>query len=283
MMQELFDALLLGLAQINDATTDLQQPLQQATQQLTETSSAPMALSQAQAQEGGMLHFIAQSDWVGKSLFAVLVIMSIASWYLILVKGFISFRLKRRSKKFLREFWAASSLEQVKNEIATHGANEPFSHLASHAIHAQSHHAKYGALRLEEKGSTESFITRIMRKVIDEETARLENGLTLLASVGSTAPFVGLFGTVWGVYHALINIGLSSEVALNSIAGPVGEALIMTGLGLAVAIPAVLAYNAFVRTNRVYLAQLDAFAHDLFTFLTTGQQVSDGNGKPNTK
>src|SRR5690606_39392561 len=99
MMQELFDALLLGLAQINDATTDLQQPLQQATQQLTETSSAPMALSQAQAQEGGMLHFIAQSDWVGKSLFAVLVIMSIASWYLILVKGFISFRLKRRSKK----------------------------------------------------------------------------------------------------------------------------------------------------------------------------------------
>lgn len=282
-MQELFDALLLGLAQINDATTDLQQPLQQATQQLTETSSAPMALSQAQAQEGGMLHFIAQSDWVGKSLFAVLVIMSIASWYLILVKGFISFRLKRRSKKFLREFWAASSLEQVKNEIATHGANEPFSHLASHAIYAQSHHAKYGALRLEEKGSTESFITRIMRKVIDEETARLENGLTLLASVGSTAPFVGLFGTVWGVYHALINIGLSSEVALNSIAGPVGEALIMTGLGLAVAIPAVLAYNAFVRTNRVYLAQLDAFAHDLFTFLTTGQQVSDGNGKPNTK
>lgn len=282
-MQELFDALLLGLAQINDATTDLQQPLQQATQQLTGTSSAPMALSQAQAQEGGMLHFIAQSDWVGKSLFAVLVIMSIASWYLILVKGFMSLRLKRRSKKFLREFWAASSLEQVKNEIATHGANEPFSHLASHAIHAQSHHAKYGALRLEEKGSTESFITRIMRKVIDEETARLENGLTLLASVGSTAPFVGLFGTVWGVYHALINIGLSSEVALNSIAGPVGEALIMTGLGLAVAIPAVLAYNAFVRTNRVYLAQLDAFAHDLFTFLTTGQQVSDGNGKPNTK
>lgn len=282
-MQELFDALLLGLAQINDATTDLQQPLQQATQQLTETSSAPMALSQAQAQEGGMLHFIAQSDWVGKSLFAVLVIMSIASWYLILVKSFMSLRLKRRSKKFLREFWAASSLEQVKNEIATHGANEPFSHLASHAIHAQSHHAKYGALRLEEKGSTESFITRIMRKVIDEETARLENGLTLLASVGSTAPFVGLFGTVWGVYHALINIGLSSEVALNSIAGPVGEALIMTGLGLAVAIPAVLAYNAFVRTNRVYLAQLDAFAHDLFTFLTTGQQVSDGNGKPNTK
>jgi biopolymer transport protein ExbB len=114
-----------------------------------------------------------------------------------------------------------------------------------------------------------------MRKVMDEETAKLENGLTLLASVGSTAPFVGLFGTVWGVYHALINIGLSDGVTLNKIAGPVGEALVMTGLGLAVAIPAVLAYNAFVRTNRVYLSQLDAFAHDLFTFLTTGQPVQD--------
>ncbi|HLS42287.1 MAG TPA: MotA/TolQ/ExbB proton channel family protein, partial [Paenalcaligenes sp.] len=212
------------------------------------------------------------------SLFVVLALMSLASWYLIFVKAFLSMRLKRRSKHFLREFWAASSLEQVENEIATHGASEPFAHLASHAIHARNHHARYGALKLEEKGSTDSFVMRIMRKVIDEETARLENGLTLLASVGSTAPFVGLFGTVWGIYHALINIGLSEEVALNQIAGPVGEALIMTGLGLAVAIPAVLAFNAFVRTNRVYLSQLDAFAHDLFTFLTTGQQVTDANG-----
>src|SRR5690606_22691337 len=99
-----------------------------------------------------------------------------------------------------------------------------------------------------------------------------------LASIGSTSPFVGLFGTVWGVYHALVGIGLSDGVTINRIAGPVGEALIMTGLGLAVAIPAVLAYNGFVRSNRVYLAKLDAFAHDLFTFLTTGQQVNERNG-----
>ncbi|MEZ2720797.1 MotA/TolQ/ExbB proton channel family protein [Paenalcaligenes hominis] len=281
MMQELFDALIVSVAQLSSASTDLQEPVQQATQALANTTNAlaPAPLTQAEAQEGGMLHFIAQSDWVGKSLFVVLLLMSIASWYLIIVKSITNIRLKKRSKRFLREFWAASSLEQVKNEIATHGASEPFAHLASHAIHAESHHTKYGAMRLEEKGSTQAFVTRIMRKVIDEETARLENGLTLLASVGSTSPFVGLFGTVWGVYHALINIGLSSEVALNSIAGPVGEALIMTGLGLAVAIPAVLAYNAFVRANRVYLAQLDAFAHDLFTFLTTGQQVTERNGR----
>lgn len=223
----------------------------------------------------GMLHFIGQSDLLGKSLFVFLLLMSLASWYLIIVKTVTHLRIRSKSKKFLTEFWAASSLEQVENEIATHGANEPFAHLASHAIHAQKHHAKYGALKLEESGSTASFVTRIIRKVIDEETARLENGLTLLASVGSTAPFVGLFGTVWGIYHALLSISMTDGVTINRIAGPVGEALIMTGLGLAVAIPAVLAYNGFVRLNRVYLAKLDAFAHDLFTFLTTGQQVAE--------
>lgn len=237
------------------------------------------ALSMAPGPEPtGFLHFISQSDIVGKSLFGILLLMSLISWYLIVVKLIMRMRLKRRSGEFLREFWAASSLEQVENEIATHGANEPFAHLASHAIHARNHHAKYGAMRLEEKGSTGAFVTRTIRKVIDEETAKLENGLTMLASIGSTAPFVGLFGTVWGVYHALVGIGLSDGVTINRIAGPVGEALIMTGLGLAVAIPAVLAYNGFVRSNRVYLASLDAFAHDLFTFLSTGQQVSDGNG-----
>ncbi|TEA74254.1 MotA/TolQ/ExbB proton channel family protein [Allopusillimonas ginsengisoli] len=228
----------------------------------------------------GMLHFISQSDLVGKSLFGILVLMSLISWYLIFVKSFTNWRTRSRSNKFLREFWAASSLDQVENEIRTHGASEPFAHLASHAIHAQNHHAKYGALKLEEKGSTGAFVTRTIRKVIDEETAKFENGLTVLASIGSTAPFVGLFGTVWGVYHALVGIGMSTDgVTINRIAGPVGEALIMTGLGLAVAIPAVLAYNGFVRGNRVYLARLDAFAHDLFTFLSTGQQAFEWNGK----
>ncbi|NYT61848.1 MotA/TolQ/ExbB proton channel family protein [Alcaligenaceae bacterium] len=246
--------------------------------QLDATASVGTTTSDV-AQGGGMLHFISQSDLVGKSLFGFLVLMSVASWYLIFVKAFTNIRIGIRSKKFLTEFWAASSLEQVENEIAAHGANEPFAHLAIHAIRARSHHAKYGALKLEEKGSTGAFVTRTIRKVIDEETARLENGLTVLASIGSTAPFVGLFGTVWGVYHALVGIGLSDGVTINRIAGPVGEALIMTGLGLAVAIPAVLAYNGFVRSNRVYLARLDVFAHDLFTFLSTGQQVSDSSNR----
>ncbi|MFA5597013.1 MAG: MotA/TolQ/ExbB proton channel family protein [Pusillimonas sp.] len=241
--------------------------------------AAPVMPAAPAPHQPGMLDFVAQTDVVGKTLFGILVLMSLVSWYLIFVKSLSNWRIRRLSTRFLREFWAASSLEQVENEIATHGANEPFAHLASHAIHARNHHVKYGAVRLEEKGSTSAFITRTIRKVIDEETARLENGLTILASIGSTAPFVGLFGTVWGVYHALIGIGLSDGVSVNRIAGPVGEALVMTGLGLAVAIPAVLAYNAFVRTNRVYLAQLDAFAHDLFTFLSTGQQVTGQQGR----
>ncbi|MFM9894809.1 MotA/TolQ/ExbB proton channel family protein [Achromobacter xylosoxidans] len=227
----------------------------------------------------GFLHFVAQSDFVGKTLFIILILMSLVTWYLILVKVGSNISMRRRSVDFLNKFWNSSSLEQVEHEITTHGARDPFSHLASHAMHAQAHHNKFGATKLEEAGSNGDFVTRTMRKVIDEETAKLENGLTVLASVGSTAPFVGLFGTVWGVYHALVGIGLSDGVTINRIAGPVGEALIMTGLGLAVAIPAVLAYNTFVRNNRVYLSRLDAFAHDLFAFLTTGQQVALSDSK----
>ena len=241
--------------------------------------AAAPAPAPAPVPDMGFLHFVAQSDFVGKTLFIILILMSLVTWYLILVKVGSNISMRRRSADFLNKFWNSSSLEQVEHEITTHGARDPFSHLASHAMHAQAHHNKFGATKLEEAGSNGDFVTRTMRKVIDEETAKLENGLTVLASVGSTAPFVGLFGTVWGVYHALVGIGLSDGVTINRIAGPVGEALIMTGLGLAVAIPAVLAYNTFVRNNRVYLSRLDAFAHDLFAFLTTGQQVALSDSK----
>jgi biopolymer transport protein ExbB len=184
--------------------------------------------------------------------------------------------LQRRNARFLDKFWNATSLDEVANEIQTHGAGEPFAHLASHAMFARAHHAKHGAAKLAETGTAAEFLTRTMRSVIDEETARVETGLTLLASVGATAPFVGLFGTVWGVFHALVAIGMSGAGTLDKVAGPVGEALIMTGVGLAVAIPAVLAYNFFTRANRLLLARLDAFAYELFTFPTTGEQLVTG-------
>lgn len=222
----------------------------------------------------GFGHFIAQSDAVGKTLLVILLVMSIASWSIIIVKGLALMLSKRRSARFLGFFWNATSLDEVSGRIATHGANDPFSHLASHAMHAHSHHARYGAAKLEEAGTAGDFVTRTIRKVLDEETTRLENGLTLLATVGATAPFVGLFGTVWGVYHALVAIGMSGAGTLDKVAGPVGEALIMTGVGLAVAIPAVMAYNWLTRANRVILSRLDAFAYEMHTFVAMGQPLA---------
>jgi len=218
-------------------------------------------------------HFLSQSDAVGQFLFGLLLVMSVTSWYFIAVKAWHGLQARRRSKQFLNEFWNAASLDEVAQSLHQHRDEEPFSHLTYHAISASHHHAKHGKQRLQEAGSAGEFLTRAIRRVIDEETAKLEWGLTVLASIASTAPFIGLFGTVWGVYHALIGIGQSGQGSLEQIAGPVGEALIMTGLGLAVAIPAVLAYNDCVRSNRVLLAQLDAFAHDLFAFLTTGSAI----------
>ncbi len=224
----------------------------------------------------GFAHFLAQTDAVGKAMLALLIVMSAISWTLILVKGLSQALRSRRSEQFLSLFWNARSLDEVNAEIATHGAREPFAHLTAHAMHARAHHARYGAAKLSEAGSADEFVTRTIRKVLDEENTRLENGLTTLATIGATAPFVGLFGTVWGVYHALVAIGLSGSGTLDKVAGPVGEALIMTAIGLAVAVPAVVAYNAISRNNRVLNAKLDAFAFELLTFLSMGQSLHAG-------
>jgi biopolymer transport protein ExbB len=221
----------------------------------------------------GFGHFITQTDAVGQGLFGILVLMSVISWVLIVSKGVALVLRQRRSQAFLNFFWNATSLEAVQAELSAHGAQEPFAHLTAHAMHAQAHHARYGAARLEEAGSAQDFLTRTIKKVLDEQTMRMESGLAVLATIGATAPFVGLFGTVWGVYHALVAIGASGSGSLDKVAGPVGEALIMTGVGLAVAIPAVMAYNWLTRSNRVWSARLDAFAFELFTFLSMGQSL----------
>jgi len=228
----------------------------------------------------GFGHFIAQSDLVSRTLLGILVLMSLVSWTLIVSKGISQLFRRARSEKFLQMFWNASSLQAVQHEITTHGVRDPFAHLSAHAMHAQAHHARYGSSKLEEAGTAQDFLTRTIKKVLDEETVRLENGLTMLATIGATAPFVGLFGTVWGVYHALVAIGLSGSGSLDKVAGPVGEALIMTGLGLAVALPAVMGYNWLTRSNRVLTAKLDAFAFELFAFLSSGQALRSGSQSP---
>lgn len=223
------------------------------------------------AEQGlGLAHYWAQGDAVSHAVAYVLLIMSILSWYYILSKGWSSWRI-RRSAAALEGFWQAPTLTDAIATIKLADSENVYTPLAAQS--AEAANIKPHANSLNANTDPGELITRTLRQEINRVSARLESGLTLLASVGSTAPFVGLFGTVWGIYHALIAVSASGTVQIDKVAGPVGEALIMTALGLAVAIPAVLAYNAFTRVNRVTLAELDAFAHDLHAYLTTGARV----------
>jgi biopolymer transport protein ExbB len=218
----------------------------------------------------GFSHFLAQIDSVGICVLVLLLLLSVASWYLIITKSIANLIATRRTEAFLKHFWSVDSLQVVNNGFKTAAPNNAFAELAKLGIDAAADSKVHSSYKLAAAGGTSDFLTRTLRNGIDQEAAQVENGLTLLASAGSAAPYIGLFGTVWGIYHALIQIGLSGQGTLDKVAGPVGEALIMTALGLAVAIPAVLAYNAFVRRNRIWLARLEAFAHDLFTLITVG-------------
>jgi biopolymer transport protein ExbB len=150
---------------------------------------------------------------------------------------------------------------------------EPFSKIALDAAQAAAHHQKHDGSRLVEALNRSEFIDRALRQAVTRESARLEGGMTFLATVGSTAPFVGLLGTVWGILMALVGLSASGESSIKAVAGPVGEALIMTFIGLFVAIPAVIAFNYFNRNNRKLIGQFDAFAHDLHDFFATGARV----------
>ncbi len=222
----------------------------------------------------GIAHFLGQTDLVGRIVLVVLILMSIASWYYIVTKGLRSVLMRARSNRFLRSFWEATDLDAVRVQVVSAGARDPFSALMRDGFAAVDQLNRGSGSRLIETGSPDDFLTRALKRSIARTTARLESGLTVLASVGSAAPFVGLFGTVWGIYHALLAIGMSGQGTLDKVAGPVGEALIMTAIGLAVAIPAVLGYNALVRSNRVVLAELDSFAHDVFGFMSTGHRAA---------
>jgi biopolymer transport protein ExbB len=211
----------------------------------------------------GFAHFLSQADGVGKAVLVVLLLLSVASWYLIVTRALANWLAQRRADVFLRHFWQAASLDAV----GAHLQNAPdnaFALLVHEALKAQATGDKRN---LAVAGGLGEYLTRTLNNAVDQEAAAAEHGLTVLASAGSAAPYIGLFGTVWGIYHALVQIGMSGQGTLDKVAGPVGEALIMTALGLAVAIPAVLAYNAFNRRNRLWLSRLESFAHDLYVLL----------------
>jgi len=222
--------------------------------------------------EFNSLAFITQGGPVSITVALVLLAMSLASWYLIFVKSYQAITLRRSVSRYIDIFWQSPSLDAALNTRS----DNPVSRLATQAVEAAEHHQQHASKRLADACSHDEFVARSMRRVISRETARLESGLSVLASVGSVAPFVGLFGTVWGIYHALASISVSGQATLDKVSGPVGEALIMTAFGLAVAIPAVLAYNALVRSNRNLVGQLESFAHDLHILLTTGAPLAGG-------
>ena len=221
----------------------------------------------------GLAHLWAQSDFITRSTAILLVLMSVVSWYLILTKGLRMLAIRRKTGA-IESFWDAATLEEGLDGLAKDAADAPCTRMAHQAAAAYAHCTRHAAdTTLGSTLDVGEFVTRALRRAIAEATGVLERGLTVLASIGATAPFIGLFGTVWGIFHALTTISVSGAATIDKIAGPVGEALIMTAFGLFVAIPAVLAYNGFNRANRVELSELDGFAHDLHAFFTTGARV----------
>jgi len=220
----------------------------------------------------GFAHFIGNTDTVGRVVLALLLLLSLASWYLIFTKALANWLDNKRANNFLETFWQQDTLESIAAVVKKAGKHNAFAELVTQALEAVQSGNSRGLQKLAAAGGMAEFLTRALRNGIEQESARSEHGLTILASAGSAAPYIGLFGTVWAIYHALVQIGLSGQGTLDKVAGPVGEALIMTALGLAVAIPAVLAFNAFNRRNRLWLAKLDGFAHDLYVLLSVGDE-----------
>ena len=221
----------------------------------------------------GLMNVWTQGDFVTRAVALLLIGMSLVSWIVILTKTLDVLKYKKIARS-AEDFWHSEDFAAGLARLGNDPAN-PFRQLAIEGREATAHHRNTRA-HLHDALDVSDWVTRSLRNTIDEFTSRLQSGLAILASVGSTAPFIGLFGTVWGIYHALLAIGTAGQATIDKVAGPIGESLIMTALGLAVAIPAVLGYNALVRGNKGVLHKLNRFAHDLHAYFVTGARVSSG-------
>jgi biopolymer transport protein ExbB len=207
----------------------------------------------------GLAALWAGSDWVAKGVLLVMAVMSIGSWTIIATKLLEQGRVGRQAREAAARFWNAGTVRQGAEALE---AGSPFRFIAEAGLEAsKKHDGLRGQIDLNE------WITMSIQRAIDRVHSRLQDGLAFLATVGSTAPFVGLFGTVWGIYHALTAIGIAGQASIDRVAGPVGEALIMTAIGLAVAVPAVLGYNGLVRRNKTAMDEVRAFGADLHAVL----------------
>jgi biopolymer transport protein ExbB len=204
-----------------------------------------------------------QGDFVSRGTLIILIIMSMGSWYIMFVKVWEQAKLFKQARIVQEQFWQAGSINEGINLLKEGTA---FRYIGEAGQKATSHHEG----KLLEQIDLNTWITMSIQRGVDNVASRLQDGLAFLATVGSTAPFVGLFGTVWGIYHALTAIGIAGQASIDKVAGPVGEALIMTAFGLAVAVPAVLGYNWLVRRNKVALEALRGFGQDLHMVLMSG-------------
>jgi biopolymer transport protein ExbB len=225
----------------------------------------------------GLAHVWSQGDAVTRTVALVLLAMSLATWIIILWKV-LDQRAQRQQAKASEGFWHSGDFAEGLDKLGPTD-NNPFRALAVEGREAQRHILHKDGRQtpqLHDSLDVSDWIERCLRRTLDDHIAKAQSGLTVLASIASTAPFVGLFGTVWGIYHALLGIGAAGQVSIDQVAGPIGEALIMTALGLLVAIPAVLGYNALVRGNKAILHKLNRFAHDLHAYFVTGARVTSG-------
>ncbi len=211
-------------------------------------------------------------DFVARGTLIILVIMSMGSWYILITKLIDQIRLGGQAKAATENFWKAKT---VKAGIDSLDAKSPFRYIAENGAKSTDHHE--GALL--EQIDLNTWVTMSIQRSVDKVQSRLQDGLAFLATVGSTAPFVGLFGTVWGIYHALTAIGIAGQASIDKVAGPVGEALIMTAIGLAVAVPAVLGYNFLVRRNKSAMEDVRAFSADLHSVLLSGAMSTTSTEK----
>jgi biopolymer transport protein ExbB len=202
-------------------------------------------------------------DFVARGTIIILVIMSMGTWYVMITKFIEQMALMRQAREAERRFWDADGISEGADLL---GKRSAFRTLVADGLGAAAHHEG----KLTEQIDRHTWITMSLQRSVDSINNRLQTGLALLATVGSTAPFVGLFGTVWGIYHALTAIGIAGQASIDKVAGPVGEALIMTAIGLAVAVPAVLAYNWMVRRNKVAMDRVRSFSGDLLALLIGG-------------
>jgi biopolymer transport protein ExbB len=214
-----------------------------------------------------------QGDFIARGTLIALAVMSASTWYILITKLLEQTQLLRQAKRANQTFWKAGS---VAEGVAALEPKSPFYAVAATGVSALEHHEG----SLVESIDLNTWVTLSIQRVVDQIVSRLQGGLAVLATVGSTAPFVGLFGTVWGIYHALVAIGIAGQASIDKVAGPVGEALIMTALGLATAVPAVLGYNWLVRRNKLSVEKVRGFANDLHSVLLSGKALNRAVAAP---